>query len=219
MTERGLIERIERRNRHWSTHECHRCGGITDDWTCECMYGARYGPIQEVGHFQIKSPLESNAVSWFKIVDVWSEQQDGELRFRFRYEQWLRSPSAGREQAVDCARRVTEWRLTQLRQAPEPRPVVRKKQKNPKPAGGRFEILRRDNFRCVYCGRGAEDGAKLQVDHVVPSSRGGTDDPGNLRTACKMCNTSKGARVMPDVIKRFAGESRIGKGEGEWNNS
>ena len=37
----------------------------------------------------------------------------------------------------------------------------------------RYDVLRRDNFHCVRCGRGKEDGVKLHVDHIVPVSRGG----------------------------------------------
>lgn len=54
----------------------------------------------------------------------------------------------------------------------------------------RFEILKRDGFRCRYCGADAVQ-AVLHVDHVIPSSRGGTDDPQNLITACAACNGGK----------------------------
>lgn len=37
----------------------------------------------------------------------------------------------------------------------------------------RYDVLRRDDFHCVHCGRGREDGVKLHVDHIVPVSRGG----------------------------------------------
>ena len=37
----------------------------------------------------------------------------------------------------------------------------------------RYNVLRRDDFHCVRCGRGREDGVKLHVDHIVPVSRGG----------------------------------------------
>lgn len=56
----------------------------------------------------------------------------------------------------------------------------------------RFEILRRDNHACRYCGRCAPD-VKLQVDHVVPETLGGSDDPSNLVTACADCNSGKSA--------------------------
>lgn len=54
----------------------------------------------------------------------------------------------------------------------------------------RFEILRRDNHRCHYCGRGT-DTVTLEVDHVVPVALGGTDDPTNLVAACEDCNSGK----------------------------
>lgn len=56
----------------------------------------------------------------------------------------------------------------------------------------RFEILRRDNHACTYCGATAP-GVKLTVDHVHPVALGGTDDPENLTTACEPCNTGKGS--------------------------
>lgn len=61
----------------------------------------------------------------------------------------------------------------------------------------RFEILRRDGFRCHYCG--ATPGEReLHVDHVIPEALGGTDEPGNLVTACVPCNLGK-ASVPPDA--------------------
>lgn len=54
----------------------------------------------------------------------------------------------------------------------------------------RYEILRRDNHACRYCGATAPD-VKLTVDHVVPVALGGTDDPTNLITACAGCNSGK----------------------------
>jgi hypothetical protein len=61
----------------------------------------------------------------------------------------------------------------------------------------RFQILRRDNHACRYCGATAPD-AKLTVDHVVPQALGGADDPTNLVTACATCNGGKAA-TPPDA--------------------
>lgn len=55
----------------------------------------------------------------------------------------------------------------------------------------RYEILKRDNFRCVICGRGAKDGVTLHVDHKKPVSKGGLTTPDNLRTLCDSCNRGK----------------------------
>jgi hypothetical protein len=54
----------------------------------------------------------------------------------------------------------------------------------------RYEILRRDNHTCRYCGATAPD-VPLTVDHVTPKALGGSDDPSNLVTACKPCNDGK----------------------------
>lgn len=60
----------------------------------------------------------------------------------------------------------------------------------------RFAIFERDSFTCRYCNRSVSDGAVLEVDHVVPRSAGGSDDPANLATACWDCNRGKAARII-----------------------
>lgn len=49
-------------------------------------------------------------------------------------------------------------------------------------------IFQRDNFTCQYCGK---IGGKLECDHIVPFSQGGSDEIENLITACQKCNRSK----------------------------
>ena len=61
----------------------------------------------------------------------------------------------------------------------------------------RFEILRRDNHTCRYCGAQAPDVA-LTVDHVIPVTLGGGNDPSNLVTSCQPCNAGK-ASTSPDT--------------------
>lgn len=48
----------------------------------------------------------------------------------------------------------------------------------------RLEILRRDGHRCGNCG----STTNLHVHHIVPLSKGGSSDPGNLRTLCESCH-------------------------------
>lgn len=62
----------------------------------------------------------------------------------------------------------------------------------------RFEVLRRDGFACQYCGtKATESGDGLTIDHVVPVSLGGADDPANLVAACRECNAGKSS-IQPD---------------------
>ena len=61
----------------------------------------------------------------------------------------------------------------------------------------RFEVLRRDQFTCRYCGSKAPD-VQLHVDHVVPAALGGPDAPENLVTACVDCNAGKANRSLDE---------------------
>ena len=61
----------------------------------------------------------------------------------------------------------------------------------------RYEILRRDGFKCSLCGATAADGTKLHVDHIKPISKGGKTERSNLRTLCERCNLGKGAKYDP----------------------
>ncbi len=59
----------------------------------------------------------------------------------------------------------------------------------------RYAVLSRDHFSCMACGRSPanQPGVALQVDHVVPWSRGGPTIESNLQTLCEQCNGGKGA--------------------------
>jgi len=61
---------------------------------------------------------------------------------------------------------------------------------NPVPPKVRFEILKRDNFTCQYCGKKAPE-VILEVDHIEPYSKTKNNHPDNLITACKDCNRGK----------------------------
>lgn len=61
----------------------------------------------------------------------------------------------------------------------------------------RFEILRRDNNACRYCGATAPE-VKLTVDHVIPTALGGSDEPANLVACCAGCNSGKSSS-SPDA--------------------
>ena len=58
----------------------------------------------------------------------------------------------------------------------------------------RYEVLRRDNYTCRYCGAFAPQ-AVLEVDHVTPRKHGGKDAPENLVAACQDCNRGKSAAL------------------------
>lgn len=62
----------------------------------------------------------------------------------------------------------------------------------------RAEIFERDGYTCTYCG---QVGGLLECDHITPRSRGGTNDPSNLTTACRDCNWKKRDRLLSEWVR------------------
>lgn len=67
----------------------------------------------------------------------------------------------------------------------------------------RFEVFKRDKFTCQYCGKSAPD-VVLEVDHIKPVAKGGTNDIMNLITSCMECNRGKSDKELSDdsVVKK-----------------
>lgn len=61
----------------------------------------------------------------------------------------------------------------------------------------RYDVLKKDDFRCVLCGRSADDDVKLHVDHILLVSKGGKTEVTNLRTLCEYCNFGKSNKYDP----------------------
>lgn len=61
----------------------------------------------------------------------------------------------------------------------------------------RAYIKERDNYTCQHCGISIKDEPHLllEIDHIVPISKGGMTSENNLQTLCWKCNRSKGAKV------------------------
>jgi 5-methylcytosine-specific restriction endonuclease McrA len=75
-------------------------------------------------------------------------------------------------------------------------------------------VLDRDGFTCQMCGAAAGEPneydagrkTRLQLGHIIDKSMGGTDDAGNLRAICSVCNEGASNLTMnrPDAIKLIA---------------
>jgi hypothetical protein len=62
----------------------------------------------------------------------------------------------------------------------------------------RFEVFKRDSFKCQYCGASSPD-VILHCDHIKPVKEGGKNTMLNLTTSCSNCNLGKGARTLDDT--------------------
>lgn len=72
----------------------------------------------------------------------------------------------------------------------------------------RFEILRRDNHTCRYCG-GTAPNVRLTVDHVLPIALGGGDEPTNLVAACADCNGGKSSTRVGEHVSQQVSDDAI----------
>ena len=63
-------------------------------------------------------------------------------------------------------------------------------------------VWRKTEGLCYYCGSQLPD--CFETDHVVPKSKGGTDEITNLVPCCKSCNSSKGTKTVEEYRHRRA---------------
>lgn len=65
------------------------------------------------------------------------------------------------------------------------------------PPGLRWKALTRDNYKCTVCGKDPKNyEITLEVDHIIPWSKGGPTELGNLRTLCSKCNLGKSNKCL-----------------------
>ncbi len=67
----------------------------------------------------------------------------------------------------------------------------------------RKAILEKDNYKCIVCGRGIDDGVELVVDHIKPMDVGGTNDINNGQTLCTEHNLMKKNYSQTEAGKRY----------------
>ncbi len=65
------------------------------------------------------------------------------------------------------------------------------------------EIFKRDNYKCVWCGRGKSDGVEICADHIKPKDKSGTNTIDNGQTLCTECNLIKKNYSQTEAGKRF----------------
>lgn len=63
----------------------------------------------------------------------------------------------------------------------------------------RKNVFTRDNFTCLYCGYKPNDIKELQLEHIIPKSRGGKTTWTNTVCSCYKCNTKKGDKTPQEA--------------------
>ena len=62
----------------------------------------------------------------------------------------------------------------------------------------RFEVFKRDGYKCAYCGNSTPN-CVLEIDHIIPVSKGGKNIIENLLTSCFDCNRGKGKNKLSSI--------------------
>ncbi len=106
-------------------------------------------------------------------------------------------PASGRRPELDqYPKRNLEWERFLIRERGRLRSKVRTELIQEATRIGikesvRHEVWRRDGGKCVRC----QSRVKLEFDHIVPVSKGGSDTARNIELLCETCNRKKGARI------------------------
>jgi hypothetical protein len=111
--------------------------------------------------------------SWTKALSAFVEKANSDIPI---------SETIGKENLEEVVSKKTVSKRT----LPEDRREI--------PWGLRFKIYKRDNYKCVICGRSPATtfGITLHIDHITPFTKEGKTREDNLRTLCNECNIGKG---------------------------
>lgn len=179
-------------------HSCDQCGepvvGRSDKKQCSvgCKRQAKR-EYDKAHHIANRESKIATACEWQRLNRERKQAYDAEYRERTRDKRlelkrihsrqaWEENPDLMRERG-----RATNARRRALLAG-----------------AGAFEITRKDRLKalaryrgcCAYCGEDLN--GRLEWDHVIPISRGGTDGVGNLLPACVDCNRSKAHRFISE---------------------
>lgn len=173
----------------WKDKACH-------SWTISDRLGSWRSALAQIG---IETGVRSRRYSPRELMDnlelVWREigRPPGAILiarhgFRISEPTYRRRWGSLQKACLQLARfkkgEITEQQL--LGTAPS----RKKRTRVALPLNVRWDILKRDHYRCVICGAHPPD-VELEVDHIVAVSRSGTDEVENLRTLCRHCNQGK----------------------------
>lgn len=137
-------------------------------------------------------------------------------------ETWLSGPVGHSRLAKIAGVTEEEWRLIKPAIMPLLRgvqPRIAQSLRNIRRFDGRrlpaedWQIIRaivfeRDGYACFYCGADK----KLEGDHIIPLSRGGSNVPANIATACRACNLSKGTKSLEEWQANLASTDNTDEG-------
>lgn len=135
--------------------------------------------------------------------DEWdhSEPRYSYTTYKTRFGGWVNACAAFIEHTAESAKPSTVGTLsTKLQLLSKPTVIhIDVSEKRGIPMKLRYQVLARDCFKCVSCGRSpaTHTGVVLHIDHITPFSKNGKTVLENLRSLCQVCNWGKGGEYEP----------------------
>ena len=151
----------------------------------------RYDIIKKVSEWVGRNKARSNEIKrqWANGHRDYNRERGRKYRADNIESERARSIKYRTEHAVECGKRTRTW----SRLHPEKIIAYKHKRKALEHSGGEFsaiqwkELCERFYYKCVSCG----ESKPLTVDHIVPLSKGGTNDIENIQPLCLSCNSRK----------------------------
>jgi exonuclease VII small subunit len=136
----------------------------------------KYGEMKKPPSLISPKTYESHFGTWRKALEAFVKRMNREDD---ETEQVLKSNKYEEETNPETKKQITT--------APDRRNIS---------LGLRYKVMSRDKFKCVKCGSSpaTNHNCQLQIDHIIPFSKGGKTILDNLQTLCENCNLGKGNR-------------------------
>ncbi len=140
--------------------------GEVEDYFPESECGKRQGDIRH-GEGYVYYWLGD----WY-ISDTYMPADDGQL-------------------LLESRQKRKEVRLRHQIERLKGQPKSSKSQRDPIPDDVQIFVWKRDGGKCVKCG----NQRKLEFDHIIPISQGGSNSKRNIQLLCEQCNREKGNKI------------------------
>ena len=147
--------------------------------------------------FSIHGEAKRIQYSFDEIVEYNARYKELEESLNKKRQQEKEREAEQKRQEEQKKKEEAERQARKVREQQQRKEAI-KRERSKLNASLRYDVLKRDNFRCVICGRSAADGVTLHVDHIKPVSKGGKTELNNLRTLCDYCNLGKSDKYDPD---------------------
>lgn len=146
----------------------------------------------ELANEQTKLWIEQNKIINYNEKVLILDEREKEINAKESQQKKLEDELKNAKKELENVYNTKTWKLG-----------VQQEERQKMTANLKKFILERDDYTCQCCGASLHDdfNLKLEVDHIVPISKGGKTDPSNLQTLCQKCNRSKGAKSMKDFEK------------------